>query len=965
MLLNELFKNNKQTLVEGGNVKIGDIEANRIDSTKRPQVVPIIDQALRAINNSFKNFTNGTPLWSDELLASKKFLSGSAFHFFNVPKSELTESTIPTADFAAVKKTVGDIDTQVDRNLKDQITAWLNSLSAGDRFGPAIYVGAKSSGEQFITLWTFPDIVMTDDAGRQVPTNIQIDLELKQFENDEPTPWSRFSASSEWEDLSRGVKGVFHKYLVQSLAVLTREDFMLRKLKGRAPNKVEVDVPTTDNMVSFAVSSKEGGGLRRKYEPVLDADGNQVKVDGLKVYNALPTTGYEQDIGKIFTTLFNKRLKPEQYETMEKLFWSFTGLLKVIDRVLDEQDQQKIIEAFALKLFDKAAQGLYKNDPVRDVGEKSVALDIMIEELSASAPIDIEALKQAYFDNYPIKESVNENDSVVASKRQGIVHLEKMKDSDFLDFLEDLKRSSDDQFTLENIDINVKIDGLGGRFGKDRGGRPFFESSRSGPVFEPGTFSAFQEKNNVTDPVLLQRAAHYDKLFDEVMTLISRIDSELGADFLVDTKIHAEFLYAPMAEKVNDKLKFVSVEYDQFPAGTDLVVVPLFAEQASTGSDLNRSDAVIKQLKQLKQQGNARFVDNRAFKTGAVNVSAALAPLDNINELRAKISTRKRADLAEVKHILEPIKHALAKEIIEHPELTGKEVLGKDYEGIILNTKRGPIKITSPAFKAKMAEKLANQRAANNATSKRVRPAVVTAGSFVGHRGHQQLVDQTIAHAKQIGGDPYIYISAKVGPDDPIPPEVKLATWKKLYPEYKDSFKIISSPDGTNPSPVKKIEKELVLPADSPYNKIVLIVGADRYDGFKKWMDTLEKRMKDPVALAKYGGTQNEVEFETIRSARDESEGGTGISFTQLRNALKNNSLSDKEKLAKWMQGFDGAKLGQSWISKLMQIAKENMGLSEEAAGVGKVTAQNTTADVGPGTLRKNLKAFKLVKEQK
>jgi hypothetical protein len=34
--------------------------------------------------------------------------------------------------------------------------------------------------------------------------------------------------------------------------------------------------------------------------------------------------------------------------------------------------------------------------------------------------------------------------------------------------------------------------------------------------------------------------------------------------------------------------------------------------------------------------------------------------------------------------------------------------------------------------------------------------------------------------------------------------------------------------------------------------------------------------------------------------------------------------------------------------------------VEEEAAGVGIVTKQNTTADVGPGTLGKMLRAFKL-----
>ena len=40
--------------------------------------------------------------------------------------------------------------------------------------------------------------------------------------------------------------------------------------------------------------------------------------------------------------------------------------------------------------------------------------------------------------------------------------------------------------------------------------------------------------------------------------------------------------------------------------------------------------------------------------------------------------------------------------------------------------------------------------------------------------------------------------------------------------------------------------------------------------------------------------------------------------------------------------------------------AKKEKEVGEEAAGVGIVTKQNTTADVGPGTLNKMLKAFKL-----
>jgi hypothetical protein len=168
--------------------------------------------------------------------------------------------------------------------------------------------------------------------------------------------------------------------------------------------------------------------------------------------------------------------------------------------------------------------------------------------------------------------------------------------------------------------------------------------------------------------------------------------------------------------------------------------------------------------------------------------------------------------------------------------------------------------------------------------------------------------------ADEVDGDPFVYISPTVGPDDPIPPEMKLATWQKLYPNRTDMFQIWQ--DGG--SPVKKIEKELVLPPDSPYNHIILMVGSDRYLGMKKWMDVLAKRMKDP----RFPGSHNDVTFETIETSREEEQGGTGISFTQCRKALL---LPDDKALRVWTQAFDVKKLGVPWIKKLMVTARKEM----------------------------------------
>ena len=66
-----------------------------------------------------------------------------------------------------------------------------------------------------------------------------------------------------------------------------------------------------------------------------------------------------------------------------------------------------------------------------------------------------------------------------------------------------------------------------------------------------------------------------------------------------------------------------------------------------------------------------------------------------------------------------------------------------------------------------------------------------------------------------------------------------------------------------------------------PYDQIIVIVGEDRAEGFKKWIDHLSNRMKNP----KYPGFEH-VKFEVLSSPRDPNNGGTGISFTMLRNSL-------------------------------------------------------------------------------
>jgi hypothetical protein len=1029
MFLRELFSPLAKFIVcEGGNLVIGDVEANKIDTSQRASVVPILDNALSAINSAYATQHGGKGIWNPKLLASKKFLAGSSFHFFN-------RTGISDEIFTQVKKTVGDIDTMIDANKRDDIVAWLSSLQPGAAIGPARFVGFDDKDPvQVLTMWSFPDIVIQNNAGKQFPINIQIDLEMKEFEKDEPTTWSQFSTSSSWEDLSVGIKGVFHKFLIQSMTGLTAKEFMLRKLVGRGKARAPQDIPTKDNMYSFAIKSKEGGGLRPKYDPVIDpSTGKQEVVDGLPVYEPRATTGYEKDLGKIFSTIFGTRMNPKELATEKEKFWSFVGIAGLMKAHLTPEEQTEVVNSFLEKLFAPGAQGLYANDKEKDNQEKSAAVDKMFGILEMSPPQGLEQMKQSYYAAYKLRESINEAEEVVQSKRKSIVHLEKMKDLEFIDLLDELRDETSGKLTLDNIPMTVKIDGFGSRFGKSEDGRAFYETSRTGPKFGPGNFLKYHQEKGTQDEEILKRAGLFDQLQNKIMDVVGVIDDRLGEKFLNDVKIHVEVLYLPFASEQEDgRLKFVGISYDKLPQGVDLALVPLFAEIGSSGAKHPKSAQIIKSIRNLGIIGDTMFIDNSLTTDGSIDVTGSIPPMENLETLRNMILSNKRDAKKQAAEVLQPLKDELANYIIEHPGILGKEILGRDYEGIILNTSQGPVKITSKKqkdiIKAKNdAIKAARPPEVDPNKPKSGKTAVVTIGSFIGHIGHQQLVNFVLDKARELGADPYVYISSMTGPEDPIPPEVKIETWHRLYPEQRDIFSLIQ-PGGT---PVKKIEKELVTISNPPpYDKIIVMVGEDRFEGMRKWMLHLSKRMKNP----QYPGFEH-VEFEVENTPRSAESGGTGMSFTQLRNVLKDTNKTAPEQFADWRKAFDSS-LDDSWVKYLMTVARKGMGiqakkdlkesvmseidsqigdkldkaialfrknrinaevlgdftiklagnvskrlnldkdavqgvindyvdnalsdLDEEAAGVGIVTKQNTTADVGPGTLGKMLRNLKL-----
>lgn len=355
----------RQYLKMGGNVVLGDQAAERIDlqTVERSKIVPVLFSSLKIINQKFRKDT-GLELWSEALLDSKKFLSGSAFHFFNTQK-------IGDDEFKSVKKSVGDLDTKVPEDLAPFIRTWLTDRKPGT-CGDLTFVGFKESVGQFITLW----------ASKTLNQNIQIDLEQLPFVDGVPTEWAEFSHSSEWVDLSQGVKGVAHKNLLRALNAKDLNKVLIRMKSGK------------EKVVTSAELAFSASGARQKLEPIRTADGTQEIKNNLPVYREVPTSesGFNTDLADIFLLYFGH----DPSATELKQMWSFTGMLQLIKTHFTKQQQLKIADGFANNLWGPGQQKLYRDNPDQDLEEKTMMVQVMCKALGISSD-RWDAMKKEYY----------------------------------------------------------------------------------------------------------------------------------------------------------------------------------------------------------------------------------------------------------------------------------------------------------------------------------------------------------------------------------------------------------------------------------------------------------------------------------------------------------------------------------------------------------------------------------------
>lgn len=359
--------------MKGGNVMIGSVGAERIDlkTIDRKKVVTEVSIGLKALSDKFKSI-HGMALWSNDLLKSGEFLSGSSLHLFDL-------SRISDEDFLKHKPTVGDIDTQVDGSMKDPIEKFLKALPSGAKVGNMIYVGYKPSGDQFITLWNIPTLNNI---------NVQVDLELVAFVNGKPTPWSSFSHSSAWDDIKTGIKGVFQKYLLRSFSARTARSVLIQANTPRGKDKI-----ITKSDLAFSLK-----GLRVRMVPVLDSQGNQLYKNDMPVYKETDskTAEYITDFDVLFSSFFGAKGTPTEIKQME----SFNGLIGLMKKYMNKVDQKKVLDGFVNVLWEKGAQGLVRGNPQEDYQTKMAAFNIIADSLGMNDIEKYRPIIDAYYKGY-------------------------------------------------------------------------------------------------------------------------------------------------------------------------------------------------------------------------------------------------------------------------------------------------------------------------------------------------------------------------------------------------------------------------------------------------------------------------------------------------------------------------------------------------------------------------------------
>lgn len=289
---------------------------------------------------------------------------------------------------------------------------------------------------------------------------------------------------------------------------------------------------------------------------------------------------------------------------------------------------------------------------------------------------------------------------IKTTKRQGVPHLEKMKDEDFIKFI--MKVRDELKGKLTGIPIILKIDGVTARWGKDEEGNRFYEKPKiSKPIYQSGAHLAHAKEQGENEKLKMRA-----KLNDEILEVFKT------ADFMEaipnDAKMTGEILYNPLSEMRDDgKLVFKKVAYDKDKLGSLISIIPVGVVVSSTGEEHPREQEIIEETFKYSND-RIKIIDQRIDTGDNIDINGIIEPLKTLDEDAIRLlKSRKKADKAEkesLKELIQQVKEELSDFLMNNSDkIKNVEKLGKEKEGLIFDFDGQLVKVTSPEFRERMS----------------------------------------------------------------------------------------------------------------------------------------------------------------------------------------------------------------------------------------------------------------------
>lgn len=341
------------------------------------------------------------PIWDprfrNSLLTSGEAFNGSSEHLF----SDMSDD-----EFVKYKSEVGDIDLTVPYERLKTIFQLLSNLEGTEITPEITYIGqnkSKQEGHQINGLFAY------EPEGVKKPIFIQVDFEGVEYDKGKPDEFAKFGHSSSWEDVKAGVKGVFHKYLLRSLAggASQRDDVVLLTPASplTPPEKIKIKKITSPiKLLSFSVDR----GLRTNAKQQFLPDGSPVLVNSKLAFKEISTTesDYKRTRPEIYTLLFGK--EPSSESDLQ-LLDSFVGILDLMKTHLSSSQIDSIFLDFLEdKLLGRQSQRLDANSAEVDKSVKLAAISKFVDNFDDLRKYQnlIDQLQSDYYSNYKTRTTV-------------------------------------------------------------------------------------------------------------------------------------------------------------------------------------------------------------------------------------------------------------------------------------------------------------------------------------------------------------------------------------------------------------------------------------------------------------------------------------------------------------------------------------------------------------------------------